>query len=120
MKKREKKNKEKIKFKDRIKKLLYDIYKFVIDWRMAISFVIAWMITNGWAYIFIGVGTFLEMKWMSAIGAGYVAILWLPCTPEKLITIPLSVFIKKLLFRKHTKNEEEKKELVNNGYNSND
>ena len=60
------------------------------------------MITNGWAYIFIGVGAYLDIKWMSAVGTGYAAFLWLPCTPEKLITVPISVFIYKL-FKKNKK-----------------
>lgn len=113
-----KKVKEKIKFRDRLKKWIYDLYKFIIDWRMAISFIIAWLITNGWGYVFIWLGAFLKIKWMSAVGASYVGILWLPCTPEKLITIPLAVFIKKLLFRKYVKKEE--KELTENGYIGND
>lgn len=105
------KNKEKVKLKVRLKNKIYSIYKFIVDWRMAISFIIAWMITNGWAYLFIVFGTTFKIKWMSAVGTSYVAILWLPCTPEKIITIPLSVFIKKILFKKHSKKGEQK-----NGY----
>lgn len=104
--------------KNKIKNYIYKAYKFLADWRMAISFVIAWMITNGWAYLFILFGGIFKIKWMLGVGTGYVALLWLPCTPEKLITIPLSIFIKKTLFKKHIKNEE--KELINYGYNSND
>lgn len=90
----------------KVKETLYKIYKFIVDWRMAVSFAIAWMITNGWAYVFIILGKILDIKWMFAVGVSYIAILWLPFTPEKLITIPLSVFIKKILFRrKKEKNE---------------
>lgn len=91
---------KKTKLKNKIKKIIKDVCNFIADWRMAISFIIAWLITNGWGYVFIWLGAFLKIKWMSAVGASYVGILWLPCTPEKLITIPLAVFIKKLLFRK--------------------
>lgn len=97
---------KKLKFKEKFKKTIHDIYKFVVDWRMCISFVIAWFITNGWAYLFIVFGTTFKIKWMLAIGTSYVAILWLPCTPEKLITIPLAIFIKKILFKKHSKKGE--------------
>jgi hypothetical protein len=79
------------------------IIKYIKDPMLFLSFLIAWMITNGWAYIFIGVGAYLDIKWMSAIGTGYVAFLWLPCTPEKLITVPISVFIYKL-FKKRKNN----------------
>ena len=84
----------------KIKIKLKQMIKFFADWRMAISFILAWMITNGWAYLFIAFGSLFEIKWMLGIGTGYIAILWLPCTPEKLITIPLAVWIKKLIFKK--------------------
>ena len=73
--------------------------------------MIAWMMTNGWAYIFIGVGSYLNIKWMTAVGTGYIAFLWLPCTPEKLVTIPICMFVYKLLNKnkKEKKNEEEVK-----------
>ena len=61
------------------------------------------MITNGWAYLFIAFGTMLKIKWMAIVGTSYVAFLWLPFTPEKLITIPLSVFLHKILFLRKEK-----------------
>lgn len=50
------------------------------------------------------VGGFLKIGWMLKIGAAYYAFLWLPCTPEKLITIPLAIGIHKKLFKKDFKN----------------
>ena len=68
------------------------------------SFGIAWMITNGWCYVFIALGTWLHIKWMRITGWSYLAFLWLPVTPEKIVTVPLGAFIKKILFgRKHAK-----------------
>lgn len=61
---------------------------------IGISFLIAWMITNGWAYLFIAIGT----DAMRIVGATYAAILWLPFTPEKLVTVPLAILIQKILF----------------------
>ena len=63
---------------------------------MLISFGIAWMITNGWSYILAVFGEGV----VRAIALSYLSFLWLPFTPEKLITIPLSVFIQKTLFVK--------------------
>lgn len=94
----------------KIKNVINKVYKFLTDWRMAVSFLIAWMITNGWAYLFILFGSLFKIKWMFGIGTGYVALLWLPCTPEKLITIPLSVFIKKILFKKE---KEDGRHIIN-------
>ena len=109
--------------------------KFMFNWRFAISFGIAWMITNGWAYIALGLGLWFDIKWLSAIAGTYTAFLYLPFTLEKLITIPLAILICKLIFPKHKKVqdelngllEEEKKKLKRrnkNGkrckYNTND
>lgn len=63
---------------------------------MAISFFLAWMITNGWAYLLAGLAT----GWLRGVAIGYITLLWLPFSPEKLITIPLSLFIQKKLFIK--------------------
>jgi len=61
-----------------------------------ISFGIAWFITNGWAYTLAFVGTPIMRK----IALSYIAMLWLPFTPEKVITIPIALFIQKLLFNR--------------------
>jgi len=63
---------------------------------MLISFGIACMITNGWAYILLAIGTPLMRK----VALSYVAFLWLPISPEKIVTIPLGLFIQKILFNK--------------------
>jgi len=63
---------------------------------LGISFLLAWMITNGWAYILIAVGS----GWLRAVAITYASILWLPITPEKLITIPLAIWLQKILFVK--------------------
>ena len=74
-----------------------------MNWKFLVSFFAAWMITNGWAYIFVGVGTYYHIGWMTTIGASYQGFLWLPCTPEKLVTIPIAIFFHKILFPKDFK-----------------
>lgn len=59
----------------------------------------------------LGFGIFLKIKWMQVVATSYLAILWLPCTPEKLITIPLSVFIYKMLNRRKRINEENNRKI---------
>ena len=66
---------------------------------IAISFFIAWFITNGWCYLLIAIGR----GWVRGVAITYAGILWLPFTPEKLITIPLAVWIQKILFIKKEK-----------------
>lgn len=75
--------------------------KRLLNWRFLICFGIAWMITNGWAYIFISLGAILKIDWMRNIGAGYMALLWMPWTPEKLITIPIAIWLLKKIFPKN-------------------
>ena len=80
-------------------------WAFIKDWRNFISFGLAWCITNGWCYIFIILGEILNVLWMRRLGWGYLAFLWMPFTAEKVVTIPIAVFIKKKFFKKHCKLE---------------
>ena len=36
--------------------------------------------------------------WADGVPRGRLAILWIPCTPEKIITVSISVFLLKKLF----------------------
>jgi len=53
----------------------------------------------------LGVGIWLDITWAKAVSGTYLGILWLPFTPEKLITVPLALFIQKVLFRRKAKND---------------
>lgn len=66
--------------------------------RFLLCFGIGWMITNGWAYILFGLGTWLRIPWMIAVGGGYLALLWIPFTPEKIITATIALILMKLFF----------------------
>jgi len=54
--------------------------------RYAICIAIAWFITNSWAYA----GLYFGMRWkivpLTAISSAYLTFLWLPFTPEKIVT----------------------------------
>lgn len=56
------------------------------------------MITNGWAYVLLGLGTAFSISWMIAVAGAYLSFLWLPITPEKVITIPIAIGLLRLLF----------------------
>ncbi len=70
---------------------------------LLISVGIAWFITNGWAYCAIGLGAFLEIGWLLKAGSVWAAMLWVPGTPEKLVTFPIAIFILRLLFPNDTR-----------------
>lgn len=83
--------------------ILKSILKPYLNIRFIISFFVAWMITNGWSYIALFLGTYFKIGWLTTIAGGYQAFLWMPWAPEKLITIPIAIWIHKFLFPKDFK-----------------
>ena len=80
--------------KEKIKKIVL----FITNPKLLLCFGIAWMITNGWSYVLLGVGTFYEIGWMVAVSAAYLTFLWFPFTPEKLLTVIIAILLLKFLF----------------------
>lgn len=74
------------------------ILKFILNYRLIICWFIAWFITNGWSYVMLGFGTYYEINWMISISSAYLAFLWLPISPEKLVTIVIAITLLKLIF----------------------
>ena len=64
-----------------------------LNWRILIIYLPIWFLMSGWTYLFIYLGTRHHVGWMLAAGTFWATVLWLPITPEKLITIPLTLFI---------------------------
>lgn len=81
-----------------IKAKIKKIVQFIANPRLLLCFGIAWIITNGWSYILLAVGTWLEINWMIAVAGGYLAFLWLPVSPEKLVTIAIAMVLLRFLF----------------------
>ena len=82
----------------KIKHWLKKTAMFLLNPRFLLCFGIAWMITNGWSYVLFGLGTFLNVGWMMAVGGGYMAFLWLPISPEKIVTVVIAIWLLKRLF----------------------
>ena len=80
-------------------KWLYRKVKPYLTWHFLLCFGIAWMVSNGWAYIFFFVGKALLINWMFSIGASYLAFIYMPWSLEKpIITIPLARFLVRKIF----------------------
>ena len=77
--------------------------QFIANPRLILCFMIGWMITNGWSYIVFGLGTYFGIEWMIALGGAYMALLWLPFTPEKIITCAIAIALLRWLFPNDTK-----------------
>lgn len=84
--------------KERIKSICKKALQFLLNPRLLLCFGIGWMITNGWSYIVFGLGTWLGNEWMIGISSAYLTILWLPISPEKIITITIAIWLMKLMF----------------------
>ena len=69
--------------------------------RFIFYFCIAWMITNGWSYLLLALGLWLNIGWLSALAGTYIGLLWLPCTPEKIITVGITLWLCKRHSKKH-------------------
>lgn len=80
--------------KTKLKKIL----DFLLNPKLLLCLFIAWMITNGWSYLFIAFGTLYNIKWMLAFGSAYFAFLWFPFTPEKVITVAIAILLLKVFF----------------------
>lgn len=74
------------------------IVQCILNPRFLLCFGVAWMITNGWSYVLFALGTFLDIGWMVAVGGAYLAFLWLPVSPEKIVTIAISMGLLRWLF----------------------
>ena len=46
----------------------------------------------------LGLGTFFEVTWMVAVSGAYLAFLWLPITPEKVVTLAIAMALLRFLF----------------------
>lgn len=96
----------KIDVKHKIKYWTKTVIEFIINPRLLLCFGISWIATNGWAYIALAIGTWLKFKWLSTIAGTYLALLWFPFTPEKIITIGFAIILLRILFPNDTKTLE--------------
>ena len=90
--------KEKKITKEKIKHYVKKIFQFILNPRFLVCFGIGWMITNGWSYVLFAVGTLLDIEWMVIVSSAYLAFLWLPISPEKLVTLAIAIILLKFLF----------------------
>lgn len=81
-----------------MKKKIKKIFLFFTNPHLLLCLLIAWLITNGWSYILFALGTWLQISWITAVAGAYLTFLWLPVSPEKLVTVAIAIFLLKRLF----------------------
>ena len=69
----------------------HDIKRFFTP-SLILFFLLAYFMTNLWAYLFLVIGSATMRK----IALSYVTVLWLPFTPEKIITVWLTYKFQKI------------------------
>lgn len=80
--------------KEKFKKILL----FFANPRLLLCIAIAWLITNGWSYIMMAVGTYWQITWMTVLAGAYLTFLWLPISPEKVVTFAIALALLRWLF----------------------
>ena len=80
--------------KSKIKK----VFQFFLNPKLLLCLGIAWFITNGWSYVMFGIGTYYKINWMIAVAGAYLTFLWLPISPEKIVTVAIAIFLLRLIF----------------------
>lgn len=77
---------------------LKSLLQFLLNPRFLLCFGMGWMITNGWSYALLGIGSFYDIGWMTAVAGAYLAMLWFPFTPEKIVTVAIAIALLRWLF----------------------
>jgi len=89
--------------KEKTKNKLKKVIQFIVNPRLLLCLGLAWLITNGWSYIMLAIGTYFQIGWMMAVASGYLAFLWLPISPEKIVTVAISIALLRILFPRDEK-----------------
>ena len=77
--------------------------EFILNPRFLLCFGLGWFATNGWAYLLLALGGAFGIRWMIAVASAYMAFLWFPFTPEKLVTIFFAIALLRWLFPRDRK-----------------
>lgn len=98
--------------KEGIREKLKKAALFLLNPRLILCMGVAWIITNGWSYILMGLGAYLHIPWMTTVAGAYLAFLRLPFTPEKLVTVAIALALLRWLFPNDTKTLAVLKQLL--------
>lgn len=83
---------------EKIKSTCGKLARFLFNPRFLLCFGIGWMLTNGWSYVLLALGLALDIAWMTAVSSAYMAFLWFPFTPEKILTVLIALGLLRLFF----------------------
>ena len=90
-------------WKEKLKDFLKTVFLLIFNPRLLLCLFLGWMITNGWSYVLLGIGILLRVPWMQVVAGAYLSLLWIPFTPEKILTVIIAIFLLRLFFPKDEK-----------------
>ena len=85
--------------------------KLLVNWHFFLCIFVAYFITNLWAYLFLGIGFLFHIPVLKTIALAYIGFLWLPFTPEKVVTVFLAFVFLRWWFPNDTKAMKQLKDL---------
>ena len=88
----------KAKQREAVKAVVSKWIGLLLNPRFLLCFGLGWMITNGWAYVMLGFGVLFDIGWATAVAGAYLTLLWIPMTPEKLLTLAIAILLLRWLF----------------------
>ena len=83
------------------------IIKYVLpflSWRIIVCYLPFWFIFTGWTYVAVAIGN----TWWKTVASSWLAWMFMPWCPEKLITIPATIWLHKKIFPRHSTAELDK------------
>lgn len=103
---------------EKTKQTCKKIIQFILNPRLLLCVGFAWLITNGWSYILLSIGTYFRIEWMIAVASAYLAFLWLPISPEKIATAAIAIALLRFLFPQDKKTLAVLSEMLKKAKNS--
>lgn len=77
---------------------IFAYIKPFLTWRILIIYLPIWFIVSGWSMVGIAIGK----GWFRTVAISWQAFLWMPFCPEKLVTIPLTIWLHTKIFPNHS------------------
>ena len=81
-----------------LKYLFKKYIKPFLTWRILVIYLPIWFLATGWAWLFSAIGK----GWLQGVAAGWLVFSWTPFCPEKIVTIPLTIWLHTKIFPNHS------------------
>jgi hypothetical protein len=80
--------------------------------KFLLCFLIPWLITNGIWYIGVFLGSIFGISWLSYVCGVYIAWLYTPWACEKILILPVALWLARKLFKNDAKTQAQIQEML--------